>query len=152
MKYRIQFKASFNNTDANTIINEIETAKDKVFAPDAYTPVPIIRKTDKQVYNEETEEITIYSSIDFDAESTEHTGSPSGIDLFEVDIDISFAVLQDYYDCINYLESIKDLADETKPRYCRHFVCNHDVNPIVKDGPYTIMSFTDSQLIFPTEE
>lgn len=151
MKYRIQFSASFNNTNSNAILNEIETVKTKVFNPSNYTSVPIIRKLNKTDYETDPDIIpNEYNSIDFDASEDTYSDTPTGITEFTVNIDISFDVEQDFFDCINYLESIKSNAIVANIKSCRHFECSHEESqPLPKDGPYVYMDFSGSQLTYP---
>lgn len=153
MKYRIQFSAVFDNTDANAILNEIETDKAKVFEPNYYTEVPNIRKGKKLEDDESKAETDLieYVSIDFDDTPQTITDTNSGISQYLVSIDISFDVEADFHDCINYLESIKGNAFSDRNRSCRHFECNHDsqAKPLPKDGSYTYMNFDGPQLTYP---
>lgn len=154
MKYRIQFKAVYNSSDANAILNQIETQKHDVFLPAYYTEVDIIREG-KKLESDETkldEELTEYISVDFDASGSEtHTHSISGIDEYLVTVDVSFALEADFNTCMNYLESIKGNADSNKKRSGRNFECKHDeqVTPLPKDGAYTYMDFDGSPLTYP---
>lgn len=146
MKYRIQFKASFDNTNSNNILNEIEGVKTKVYEADSYKAVNIIRKTEKKDSSEIN--ATVHSSVDFDASQVTHSDTPSGTE-FVVDLDISFSLQQDFYDCINYLESIKSLAINTSSRFGRYFECMHDESPLRNDGGYSYIDFDGSQLTYP---
>jgi len=154
MKYRIQFKAVYDNSDTNAILNQIETQKHDAFTPAYYTEVDIIR-LGKKIESDDTKEeyeLTEYISVDFDASGSEtHTHSISGIDEYLVNLDLSFDLEADFNDCMNYLESIKDTAFVSKERYCRNFECRHDeqVKPLPKDGAYTYMDFDGSQLTYP---
>lgn len=147
MKYRVQLNAVFNNSDANDILNQMESIKDKVFNS-LSTIVPIIRETKKDSYDSNpTEELTEYVSIDFDATQATHSDVPPVSDL-NIKIDISFTVQQDFYDCINYLESIKNLAQVDKLRFGRIFDCNHDEDPLINDGTYIYTDFDGTPLTY----
>jgi len=154
MKYRIQFSGVYNSDNANAILNQIESQKHDVFEPTYYTAVPIVRKSKKleSDENKEEPELAEYVSVDFDASGSEtHTHSISGIDEFLVIVDVSFDLIADFHTCINYLESVKSNADNTKQRNCRYFDCKHEeqIIPLPKDGSYTFMDFDGSQLTYP---
>ena len=147
MKYRIQFSGAFDNTNSNAILNEMESAKAKVFSPTGFTQVPIERKGKKLEYLENNDVPTEYASIDFDAIQATHSVD-DGQAYYEVNLDLSFDVEQDFLDCINYLETIKNSADNTKAHSCRHFECNHDEIPLVLDGSYTYMDFMGTPIVY----
>lgn len=154
MKYRIQLKAVFNNTKANDLLNQVELIKASVFIPNAYTPVEIIRDG-KKSSNEppyiDTPAIN-YINIDFDAAQDTHIDSPSGIDEFLVLIDVSFTSQNDCYTLMNYIESIKTYAitgtSNNYLKFCRHFECKHDENPLTNDSSYIYVDFDGPQITY----
>ncbi len=156
MKYRIQLFATFNNTDSNDILDEVETIKTNVYDVDHYTEVDIIRKAKKLEYNETDDSDFIpieYDNVDFDAGEITHSDVPTGIVEFDVDLDISFSDSQKYYDFLNYIETIKGNAKvgSSYIRHCRFFECRHDETtiPLPKDGSYSYIDFDGSELTHP---
>jgi len=153
MKYRVELNTVFNNTDANSLLNYIESIKTKIFNQIG-TQVPIVRKAYKGNYEEDALiQENQYASIDFDSSQYNHIDSPGGITDFHIIIDISFTVQQDYYDFLNYVETIKSNALNTGPivyiRNCRYYICRHEEIPLIKDGVYSYIDFDGSQLIHP---
>lgn len=147
MKYRIQFSGIVDNTDANAILNEVESIKTDVYEADHYTPVHIKRIT-KKCKNQDEE--VVYSSVDFDVSQETHSGTPTGETDFKIDVDISFTVLQDCYDFLNYIEGIKsDVTDGN----CRWFSCRHEemTTPLPKDGSYSYIDFDGEVIEHPQE-
>jgi len=146
MKYRVQFNAVFNNVNANTILNQVESIKDKIYNALSATSVLIIRKGKKLEVVDEYEIPTEYENIDFDESQDTHSGTPEGTG-FKVDIDVSFAVEQDFLNFLNYIESIKSDADSDKIRYCGWFECRHEeALPLSKDGAYSYLDFDGEQI------
>jgi len=147
MKYRIQMEAVFNNTYANDILNEIESVKANVYDAEQSTAVSIIRKCEKLEVVEEAGEATLYDSVDFNASQDNHTGSPSGISEFRVNLDVSFDTESECNDLLNYIEGIKSNASNSYGRICRWFQCRHEENtPLSKDGAYSYIDFDGEQI------
>jgi len=153
MKYRVQFEGVFNNTDANAILNHIESIKTDVFKATQYTEVSIIRKAIKTDYDGQLlSPGNEYASVDFDIAQATHSGDPTGVVEFYVGVDVSFTVQQDEFDLLNYLESIKANAltgsGNDYLRFGRHFDCRHDQSPLINDGSYTFMDFDGAPLTY----
>lgn len=146
MKYRVQLDAVLNSDDSNAILNQVETIKADVFAPTGYTSVPIARIVKKLEVTDEIGQPTEYDVVDFDASSDTHTHQVTGLDEFNVKVDISFSVEQDYFDFLNYIESVKTNIVSGS---CRFFVCRHDEVPLQKDGGYAYINLTGAQLTYP---
>ena len=148
MKYRIQLNAVFNNTNSNSILNEVESIKSNVYEAESYTSVPIVRKAEKlDVVGEITENPTLYDSVDFDVSQTTHSGEPEGKSNFKIEVDISFSAEQDYKNFLNYIESIKSNASTDYNRNCRYFECRHEESvPLNKDGAYSYIDFDGEQI------
>ena len=146
MKYRIQMDAVFNNSDANSILDHIESIKTKVYTPIGSELVEIILKSNKCDIGEVGEQ-TEYDFVDFTTEQETHTTNHSGTE-FQIKVDVSFVVLQDYYDLLNYIETIKSSTINTAGyvRDCRFFQCNHDESPLIKDGTYSYIDFDGTEL------
>ena len=154
MKYRIQLNAVFNNTNANAILNRVETDKTKVYKAVEYTQVEIMRVAKKYDYDSvENNKGTERESVDFDASQDTHSGEPTGVSEFYVELDISFSVQSDFDSFMNYLEGIKDNyinpSGEDYIRIGRNFDCKHEESPLTKDGAYTYMDFDGVQLTYP---
>ena len=143
MHKRIQFNAVFSNSNANNILNHIEGIKTLPYVPVGNELVTIIRKSSK--FENVADSITIptiYATVDFNIAVVTHNTTDTGTE-FEVSIDVSFTVAQDCYDLLNYIESIKanSIIGAGYARNCRFFDCNHDSNPLIKDGAYSYIDF-----------
>jgi len=146
MKYRIQLNAVFNNTNANAILNQVESIKDKTYNALSATVVPIIRKGKKLEIADDLITPTEYENVNFDTTQVTHSGIPEGLG-FVTDVDISFAVEQDCFDFLNYIEGVKNQADSDEPRKCRWFECRHEeAAPLSKDGAYSYIDFSGEQI------
>lgn len=151
MTYRIQLQAVFDSNIANEILNQVESQKSLVFEPNYYTEVPNIRESKKLEDNKNKKDIDLdqYVNINFDEIQKKHTHNISGVG-FLVKLDISFSVEQDYFDFINFIETKKANADNSKIRNCRHFQCNHDsqIKPLPLDGAYIHVDFDGVELTY----
>lgn len=151
MQKRIQFNVVFNNSDANDILNHVEGIKSSVKVPVGNELVAIIRKTSKlENITDGIVNPTVYATIDFDISAATHNTTHTGTE-FEVVIDVCFEVDQDFYDLLNYIESIKvnAITGAGYARGCRFFDCNHDSNPLIKDGSYSYIDFDGIQVTHP---
>ncbi len=146
MKYRIQLNAVFNNVNANSILIYIESIKNKVYKPSFKTIVNIERIAKKIEYVNYMNTPDEYDHVNFDEGVASHIGVHTG-DEFGIVIDISFTVQQDYFNVLNYIESIKSNAlSGSYIRYCRYFECRHEEIPLTKDGTYGFINFDGEQI------
>lgn len=151
MKYRVQLNAVFSNADANSILDQVESIKTKPFSATGYTAVPIVREAKKLQYVSDGITVaTEHDSVDFESGVVSHTGD-QGETEYEVAVDVSFDVQQDYYDFINYIETIKGsaLTTSNQIRSCRSFICRHDEVPLQRDGGYSNINFDGQELTYP---
>lgn len=148
MKYRVQLTAVFDNTNANAILNHVESIKTQVYDAQSPTVVPIERKGKKLEYIEDFHYSgTEYEVIDFDISQQSYSVLHIGTE-FTVEVDISFVVEQNCKDFLNYIEGIKSNAVSSKIRTCRWFECRHEeALPLVKDGAYSYLDFDGEQII-----
>lgn len=144
MKYRIQLNAIFDNKNANDILNYVENIKTLIYEETIYPSIPIIRKAKKNEKGNSVDSQIEYAKVDFSNIKKTHINNPSGINEFEINIDISFNIQSDYYDFLNYIETIKPNAinsDSSYIRNCRFFECMHEEIPLRRDGKYFYINF-----------
>lgn len=138
MKYRIQFSCKLKQKNSNTLLNYIESIKDKIYVPNHYTPVYIKKCVDLYENIDDISFNNLIVSISQDSENVIHNFSSE--ELSYLVIDISFDNELDLSNLINIIIENKTVFEEVYQN--RYFECRHDEQtlPLQKDGNYNYIN------------